>query len=68
MSEKFQLSLEQEFSIRAFNEQIQGLSHQEAIEMLQDLFRLSVVKEGMYKQMLLQEIGAGLPFLPPKGE
>ncbi|MGB8702111.1 MAG: NblA/ycf18 family protein [Thermosynechococcaceae cyanobacterium] len=57
MNTPFDLSLEQQFNLRAFAEQVKSLSHEQAQEFLVDLYRQMVVKETMYKGFLKQQIG-----------
>jgi Phycobilisome degradation protein nblA len=50
------LSMEQ-----AFNVQCQSLKREEAIELLTQLYRQIVIKETLYKEMLMNQLGVGLP-------
>jgi Phycobilisome degradation protein nblA len=59
MDHAFQLSMEQEFSIRSFSDQVQSLSKEEAQDFLVKLYRQMVMKETMYKHFLAQEWGIG---------
>lgn len=59
MDGAFELSMEQEFSIRSFEDQVQGLSQKEAQEFLVKLYRQMVMKETMYKHFLSKEWGIG---------
>jgi Phycobilisome degradation protein nblA len=59
MDNAFQLSMEQEFSIRSFSDQVQSLSQEEAQDFLVKLYRQMVMKETMYKHFLAQEWGIG---------
>lgn len=59
MDHAFKLSMEQEFSIRSFADQVQSLSQDEAQEFLVKLYRQMVMKETMYKHFLAQEWGIG---------
>jgi Phycobilisome degradation protein nblA len=59
MEHTFQLSMEQEFSIRSFSDQVQSLSKEEAQDFLVKLYRQMVMKETMYKHFLAQEWGIG---------
>jgi hypothetical protein len=61
MDHAFELSMEQEFSIRSFSDQVQGLSREEAQDFLVKLYRQMVMKETMYKHFLSQEWGIGSP-------
>ena len=49
------LSLDQEFSLRLFADQVQQLSHQQALELLVEQHRLMMVREQMYQKMLKHE-------------
>lgn len=53
----FQFSLEQEFSLRAFAEQVKDLSREQSQEFLVDLYRQMMIKESMYKQFFKKELG-----------
>jgi hypothetical protein len=59
MDHAFQLSMEQEFSIRSFADQVQHLSREEAQDFLVNLYRQMMMKETMYKHFLAQEWGIG---------
>jgi hypothetical protein len=59
MNQAFELSMEQEFSIRSFEDQVQHLSQEEARDFLVKLYRQMVMKETMYKHFLAQEWGIG---------
>lgn len=59
MDHAFHLSMEQEFSIRSFSDQVQSLSKEEAQDFLVKLYRQMVMKETMYKHFLAQEWGIG---------
>lgn len=55
------LSIEQEFNLQAFNLHAQSLTRGEAIDILVQLYRQNVVKDAMYKEMLMEQLGVGLP-------
>jgi hypothetical protein len=57
MNTPFELSLEQQFNIRAFSEQVKSLDREQAQEFLVDLYRQMVVKEKMYQSFLKQQLG-----------
>jgi acyl-CoA-binding protein len=57
MDTPFELSLEQQFNVRAFSEQVKGLSKEQAQEFLVDLYRQMMIKETMYKGFLMQQLG-----------
>lgn len=57
MHQSFKLSLEQEFNLRSFTDQVQHMSHEQAQEFLVNLYRQMMMKETMYKQFLKHEWG-----------
>lgn len=57
MNTPFELSLEQQFSVRAFAEQVKDLSREQAQDFLVDLYRQMMVKEKMYQGFLKQQLG-----------
>jgi acyl-CoA-binding protein len=57
MNTPIELSLEQKFNVRAFSEQVKGLSREQAQEFLVDLYQQMIVKETLYKGFLLQQLG-----------
>jgi Phycobilisome degradation protein nblA len=57
----FELSLEQQFNIRSFSEQVKNLSKEQAQDFLVDLYRQMLCKEAMYKEFLLQHLGVNPP-------
>jgi acyl-CoA-binding protein len=57
MNTPFEFSLEQQFNLRAFSEQVKGLSHEQAQDYLVDLYRQMIVKESLYKQIMKQQLG-----------
>jgi hypothetical protein len=61
MDHAFQLSMEQEFSIRSFADQVKHLSREEAQDFLVNLYRQMMMKETMYKHFLAQEWGIASP-------
>lgn len=46
------LTVEQEFSLRLFQEQIKSLSVEETHDYLLEVLRQSMLKENLYKQMM----------------
>lgn len=60
MNTPIELSLEQQFNVRAFSEQVKGLSKEQAQEFLVDLYQQMVVKETMYRGFLVQQLGITL--------
>lgn len=61
MSTPSSLTLEQQFSVRAFQDQIQNLSRDQAIEMLGDLYAQMIWQEGTYKKLLKHQWGIESP-------
>jgi Phycobilisome degradation protein nblA len=57
MEKSFELSLEQQFNVCAFSEQVKGLSREQAQDFLVDLYRQMMIKETMYKGFLMQQLG-----------
>lgn len=48
------LSLEQEFNLKMYKEQVQGLSHEESQEFLLEVLRQLMVKDNMIKYLMKQ--------------
>lgn len=57
MSQPIQLSLEQQFSIRSFETQVQKMSREQAQDFLVKLYEQMVTRETMYKEFLKHEWG-----------
>jgi hypothetical protein len=55
MSQAIELSLEQEFSIKSFANQVQHLSLEQAKECLIEQHRLMLVQQTMYQELLKHE-------------
>jgi hypothetical protein len=55
MNQPIELSLEQQFSLRAFTDQVQHMSREQAQEFLVNLYRQMMLKETMYNQFLKRE-------------
>jgi predicted HD phosphohydrolase len=55
MCQPVQLSIEQEFNVRAFEVQVDQMSLEQAQAFLKNLYRKMVVQETMYKQLLKQQ-------------
>ena len=53
----FELSLEQQFNIREFSDMAKRLSREQAQAMLVECYRSMVIKETMYKGLLVQPFG-----------
>ncbi len=57
MSEPINLSLEQQFSIRSFQTQVQQMSREQAQDFLVKLYEQMMMRENMYKEFLKHEWG-----------
>ena len=57
MDRPVQLSMEQQFSIRSFQTQVQQMSREQAQDFLVKLYEQMVMRETMYKQFLKYEWG-----------
>lgn len=57
MSGSIELSLEQQFSIRAFEMQVQNLTCEKAQEFLVQLYKHMIVRDQMYKKLLKNQWG-----------
>jgi hypothetical protein len=55
MNQPIKLSLEQEFNLRNFNDQVQHMSREQAQEFLLMLYEQMIVRETMYKEFLKHE-------------
>lgn len=55
MNQPIELSLEQEFSIRSFADQVQRMSREQAQEFVLLLYKQSMIQEAMYLQFLKHE-------------
>ncbi|HEY9596768.1 MAG TPA: NblA/ycf18 family protein [Cyanophyceae cyanobacterium] len=55
MNQPMELSLEQQFSIRSFADQVQHMSREQAQEFLLMLYQQMMIKEAMYLHFLKQE-------------
>lgn len=55
MNQPIELSLEQQFSIRNFADQVQHMSREQAQEFLLMLYQQMMIKEAMYLHFLKQE-------------
>ncbi|MDJ0734647.1 MAG: NblA/ycf18 family protein [Nostocaceae cyanobacterium] len=55
MLKPIELSLEQEFNIRAFETQVQQMNREQAQEFLVQLYRHMMAREQMYKELIKQE-------------
>jgi predicted HD phosphohydrolase len=52
-----ELSLEQQFSVRSFESQVQQMSREQAQDFLVKLYEQMMVRENMYKQFLKHQWG-----------
>jgi hypothetical protein len=57
MSEPMELSLEQKFSVRSFENQVQQMSREQAQDFLIKLYEQMMVKENMYKSFIKHQWG-----------
>jgi len=57
MNQPIQLSLEQQFSIRSFETQVQQMSHEQAQDFLVKLYQQMVMREATYKELLKHQWG-----------
>ncbi len=55
MNQPIELSLEQEFSLRSFADQVQQMSSAQAQEFLLKLYEQMMIRETMYQQFLKHE-------------
>jgi len=57
MSQPVELSMEQEFNLRSFADQVQYMSREQAQDFLVNLYKQMMLKETMYKHFLKHEWG-----------
>mgnify|MGYP002777365344 CR=1 FL=1 len=57
MDRPIELSLEQQFSIRSFETQVQRMSHEQAQDFLVKLYEQMMLREAMYKHFLKYQWG-----------
>ncbi len=57
MSQPFELSLEQQFSVRSFQSQIQEMSREQAQDFLVKLYSQMLWQESTYKNLLKHQWG-----------
>jgi hypothetical protein len=50
------LSLEQEFNLRSYEQQIRNMSQEQAQEFLLEVLRQMMIKDNMIKQLMLNQI------------
>ncbi|MBW4514548.1 MAG: NblA/ycf18 family protein [Timaviella obliquedivisa GSE-PSE-MK23-08B] len=65
MDTPVELSLEQKFSLRSFETQVERMSHEQAQDFLVKLYEQMMVRETMYKNFLKHEWGIGEPKINP---
>jgi Phycobilisome degradation protein nblA len=61
MSRSFDLSLEQQFSIRSFEHQVKDMSHEQTQEFLVNLYRQMMLQENSYKSLIKHQWGMDTP-------
>ncbi|MCW6035618.1 NblA/ycf18 family protein [Spirulina subsalsa FACHB-351] len=59
MSQPVEFSLEQQFSIRSFEDQVKKMSREQAQDFLVKLYEQMLARENMYKEFLKHEWGIG---------
>ncbi|MGK7937084.1 MAG: NblA/ycf18 family protein [Xenococcaceae cyanobacterium] len=57
MSESTKMSLEQKFSLRSFETQVQQMSREQAQDFLIKLYEQMIVRENMYKEFIKHQWG-----------
>ena len=57
MSESMKMSLEQKFSLRSFETQVQQMSREQAQDFLVKLYEQMIVRENMYKEFIKHQWG-----------
>ncbi|MEH2082490.1 MAG: NblA/ycf18 family protein [Nostoc sp.] len=56
MNQPITLSLEQEFSLRAFADQVQQMSREQAQEFLLMLYKQMIIRENTYQELLKHQL------------
>lgn len=59
MNQDHKLSLEQEFNLKMFADQVQHMSREQAQEFLVKLYRNMVVRDNLYRDILKEAWGIG---------
>ena len=59
MNQSSQLSLEQEFNLRRFSDQVRNLSREQAQDLLIELNKQMMIKDDLYKELLKPYWGIG---------
>ncbi|MBD2105258.1 NblA/ycf18 family protein [Leptolyngbya sp. FACHB-261] len=70
MNDPIELSLEQQFSLRSFETQVEMMSREQAQEFLVKLYQQMMMKEKLYQHFLRQHWGIGQsesPWAPELG-
>ncbi len=57
MNQPIELSLEQQFSIRSFETQVDQMSHEQAQHFLVQLYKQMLMREATYQQLLKHQWG-----------
>jgi hypothetical protein len=57
----FELTLEQQFHVRSFEQTVKNLTKEQAQDALVELYMQMLNKENMYKRFLMQQIGLEIP-------
>ena len=57
MFQPMEFSLEQQFSLRSFETQVQNMSREQAQEFLVKLYEQMIMRENMYKEFLKHQWG-----------
>lgn len=57
MNQPIELTLEQKFSLRSFETQVERMSHEQAQHFLVQLYEQMMVREAMYKEFLKHQWG-----------
>jgi Phycobilisome degradation protein nblA len=57
MFQPMEFSLEQQFSLRSFETQVQNMSREQAQDFLVKLYEQMIMRENMYKEFLKHEWG-----------
>lgn len=57
MDKPIELSLEQQFSLRSFQDQVEHMSHEQAQHFLIKLYEQMMLRESMYKHFLKHQWG-----------
>lgn len=55
MNQAIELTLEQEFSLRSFSDQVQQMSYEQAQDLLILQYEQMMIRETMYKEILKKE-------------